>query len=74
MNSDLAPRIFKLTLLTLGINSSPFLAIGTVQNHGKESKKIYPEASEAVENDIYVDEILAGEENESNAFPLLKLP
>ena len=53
--------------LTFGINSSPFLAIGTAQSHVKESKENFPEASEAVENDMYVNDVLTGAENESNA-------
>ena len=56
--------------MTLGINSSPFLAIGTAQNHAKESKGNFPEASEAVENDMYVNDVLTGTENESNALTL----
>ena len=65
-------KIFKITRLTFGINSSPFLAIATAQHHAKESKETYPEASEAVENDMYVDDALTGAENESNAFALQK--
>ena len=72
MKSDLAPRIFKMTRLTFGINSSPFLAIGTAQHHAKESRETFPEASEAIENDMYVDDVLTGAENESNALILQK--
>ena len=70
MKSDVTPTIFKMTRLTFGVNSSPFLAIGTAQNHAKESKENFPEASEAVENDMYVDDVLTGAENESNAITL----
>ena len=72
MKSNIAPRIFKMTRLTFGINSSPFLAIGTAQHHAKESTETFPEASEAVVNDMYVDDVLTGAENESNALTLQK--
>ena len=72
MKADVTPTIFKTTRLTFGINSSPFLAIGTAQSHAKESKDDFPEASEAVENDMYVDDVLTGAENESNILTLQK--
>ena len=57
MKPDVTLTYFKMTRLTFGVNSSPFLAIGTAQNHVKESKENFPEASEAVENDMYVDDV-----------------
>ena len=72
MKADVTPTIFKMTCLTFGINSSPFLAIGTAQSHAKESKENFPDASEAVENDMYVDDVLTSAENESNAITLQK--
>ena len=53
--------------LTSGINSSPFLAISTAQSHVKEWKKNFLEGSEAVENDMYISDVLTGAENKSNA-------
>ena len=51
---------------------APFLAISTPQSHVKESKENFPGVSEAVENDMYVDDVLTGAENESNALALQK--
>ena len=48
MKPDVTPTVFKMTRLTFGVNSSPFLAIGTAQNYAKEFKENFPEASEAV--------------------------
>ena len=70
MKPDVTPTIFKMTRLTFGVNSSPFLAIGTAQNHAKEFKENFPEASEAVKNDMYVDDVFTSAENESNAITL----
>ena len=72
MRADVIPTIFKMTRLTFGINSSPFLAIAIAQSHAQESKENFPEASEAVENDMYVADVLTGAENESNALTLQK--
>ena len=72
MKADVTPTIFKMTHLTFGINSSPFLAISTAQSHAKKSKGNFPEASEAVKNDKYVDDVLASAENESNTLTLPK--
>ena len=72
MKADVTPTIFKMTRLTFGINSSPFLVISTAQSHAKESKVNFPEASEAVENDMYVDDVLTSAENESNPITLQK--
>ena len=71
MKAHVTPTIFKMTRLTFGINSSPFLAISTAKvKRIKESKENFPEASEAVENDIYVNDVLTRAENESNAITL----
>ena len=72
MKADVTLTIFKMTRLTFGINSSPFLAISTGQSLVKESKENFPEASKAVENDMYVDDVLTGAENESNVITLQK--
>ena len=71
MKADVTLTIFKVTHLTFGINSFPFLAIGTTQSHVKESKENFPEA-EAVENDMNVDDVLTSAENESNTITLQK--
>ena len=61
---------YKMTRLTFGVNSSPFLAIGTVQHHAKKSKEKFPEASETVLSDMYVDDCLTGAEDENKAVKL----
>ena len=70
MKTAESPTKYKMTGLTFGVNSSPFLAIGTVQHHAKKSKKKFPEASEAVLSDMYVDDCLTGAEDETKAIDL----
>ena len=70
MKTDESPTKYKMTRLTFGVNSSSFLAIGTVQHHAKKSKKKFPEASETILSDMYVDDCLTGAENENKAAKL----
>ena len=70
MKTDESPTKYKMTLLTFGVNPSPFLAIGTVQHHAKKPKEKFPEASETVLSDMYVDDCLTGAENENKAVKL----
>ena len=70
MKTDESPTKYEMTRLTFGVNSSPFLAIGTVQHHAKKSKEKFPEASETVLSDMYVDDCLTGAENENKAVKL----
>ena len=59
-----------MTHLTFGVNSSPFLAIGTVQHHAKKSKEKFSEASETVLSDMYVDDCLTGTKDETKSVKL----
>ena len=73
MKIDESPTKYKMTHLTFGVNSSPFLAIGTAQHHAKKSKEKFPEASETVLSDMYVDDCFTGAENENKAVKLQQL-
>ena len=70
MKKDESPAKYKMTRLTFGVNSSPFLAIGTVQHHAKKSKEKFPEALETVLSDMYVDDCFTGAEDENKAAKL----
>ena len=70
MKKDESLTKHKMTHLTFGVNSSPFLAIVTVQHHAKKSKEKFPETSETVLSDMHVDDCLTGAENENKAFKL----
>ena len=70
MKTDESPRTYKITHVTFGVNSSPLLAIGTVQHQAKKSEEKFPEASEKALSDMYVDSCLTGVEDESKAVKL----
>ena len=53
----------ELTTVTYGTTAAPFLAIKTLQQLSKDEEKNYPLASKITLTDIYVDDILSGEEN-----------
>lgn len=51
---------YQLTTVTFGVNSSPFLAVATIQHHAKNAKERYPQASELVLSDLYMDDLSSG--------------
>ena len=73
IKTDESPTKYKMTHLTFGVNSSPVLAIATVQHHARKSKQKFPEASETVLSDTYVDDCLSGAEDETKAVKLQQL-
>ena len=70
MKTDESSITYKIIRLTFGVNSSPFLAISTVQHHAKKSKEKFPETSEKVLSNMYVDDCLTGAEDENKAVKL----
>lgn len=53
-------RDYKLTTVTFGTASAPFLAIRTLQQLAKDEMKTHPEASKIALRDFYVDDVLSG--------------
>ncbi|XP_039312439.1 uncharacterized protein LOC105203331 [Solenopsis invicta] len=53
-------RTFRLTTVTYGLASSSFLAIRCLQETALQKQREYPEASAAILNDFYVDDLLTG--------------
>lgn len=51
---------YQLTTVTFGVNSSPFLAVATIQHHAKNAKERYPQASELILSDLYMDDLSSG--------------
>ena len=48
LDPDAIPRIYRMTRVTFGVISSPFLAICTIQEHAKRCKETFPEASNEI--------------------------
>ncbi|XP_033229546.1 uncharacterized protein LOC117181086 [Belonocnema kinseyi] len=51
---------FRLTTVTYGTASAPFLASRALRQIGEENKENYPSASQVVMRDFYVDDLLTG--------------
>ncbi|XP_031639984.1 uncharacterized protein LOC116351968 [Contarinia nasturtii] len=49
-----------LTTVIFGLNSSPFLAVATVQNHVKNESEHFPEACNIIKNDSYMNDVSSG--------------
>lgn len=57
------PKIYRMTRVTFGVVSSPFLAIGTIQEHVKRCKETFPVASNEILRNTYVDDFASGRDN-----------
>ncbi|XP_064648771.1 uncharacterized protein LOC135500981 [Lineus longissimus] len=56
------PEVYRLTTVTFGLTSSPFSSIQTILDHVKTKKESYPKAVAEIEDNIFVDDVLTGEE------------
>lgn len=52
--------IYKLTRVTFGVNSSPYLAIRTLHQLADDEGDAYPEAARVLRSHTYVDDIISG--------------
>ena len=57
------PKIYRMARVTFGVVSSPFLAIGTIQEHVKMCKETLPVASSEILRNPYVDDFASGGDN-----------
>ena len=64
------PKTFCMIRLTFGAVSSPFEAIATVQHHVEINKVTFPNASEVIKDDMYVDDCLTVAKDSESAFRL----
>ncbi|GBM11927.1 hypothetical protein AVEN_209626-1 [Araneus ventricosus] len=56
-------KVYKLCTVTYGTTSAPFLATRTVQQLAKDEGKDFPLASSVLLQDVYMDDVLTGEDN-----------
>ena len=54
------PNVYRMTVVTFGVGSSPFLAIKSVKNHAALNKSSYPQEAKVLDEDLYVDDLLSG--------------
>jgi len=56
--------------LTFGVNSSPFLAIATVNAHVRKYAETFPDATREILDNMYVDDCLRGADTDNSALKL----
>nr|CAH7734506.1 unnamed protein product [Callosobruchus chinensis] len=59
-NPSLGISHFRLNTVTYGLSASPYLAIRSLNQAAIEQREAYPEASDAIINDMYVDDLISG--------------
>ncbi len=64
------PKKYCMTRVTFGSTSSPFLSIATVQKHARDHKEEYPRAAEEILENMYVDDLLSGSEDDASALEM----
>ncbi|XP_059061322.1 uncharacterized protein LOC131854209 [Achroia grisella] len=60
-------QTYKLLTVTFGMASAPYLAIKTMRQLAKDENTQYPVASKIVNSDFYMDDVLTGFDNVSDA-------
>ena len=63
---------YRMTRVTFGVSSSPYLAVRTLQQAAKDHGQEYPEASDHIQSSFYVDDLLAGAETPEEAVKLFE--
>lgn len=61
---------FALTTVTYGTTSAPYLAVKTLQQLAKDEETKYPVAARTIKKDVYIDDILSGEDSIERAIQL----
>ena len=70
LDPDATPKIYRMTRVTFGVISSPFLAICTTQEHARRCKETFPEASDEILRNTYVDDFASGKDTVREAVRL----
>nr|CAH7735528.1 unnamed protein product [Callosobruchus chinensis] len=61
---------FRLNTVTYGLSASLYLAIRSLNQAAIEQREAYPEASDAIINDMYVDDLISGSSDIESASQL----
>ncbi|GBN61752.1 hypothetical protein AVEN_228269-1, partial [Araneus ventricosus] len=61
ISADASVKVYKLSTVTYGTVSAPFLATRTLKALADEERKDFPKAADVICSDIYMDDILSGE-------------
>ena len=60
-------EVLRFTRALFGLAPSPFLLGGVIQHHLENYRTVYPEIVAEIEKSLYVDDLISGGENETNA-------
>ncbi|XP_046400585.1 uncharacterized protein LOC124166915 [Ischnura elegans] len=60
-------KVFKLTTVTYGVTSAPFLAIRTLHQLAEDEGAQFPQAARVLKSQTFVDDIIAGADNVQEA-------
>ncbi|GFU36841.1 integrase catalytic domain-containing protein [Nephila pilipes] len=60
-SADASVKTYKLSTVTYGTVSAPFLATRTLKALADEERADFPDAADVISNDIYMDDVLSGE-------------
>ena len=70
LKTEEAPKVYRMLRLTFGVNSSPFLAITTVNAHVNKYVETFPDATREILHNMYVDDCLTGADTGNSALKL----
>ena len=70
MKTEEAPKVYRMLRLTFGVNSSPFLAIATVNAHVNKYADTFPDATRELLHNMYVDDCVTGADTDNSALKL----
>lgn len=59
--------VYELQTVTYGTSSAPYLAIKCLKKLAVDNRQLYPEASELIDRDMYVDDLITGFDTEHQA-------
>ncbi|XP_031350590.1 uncharacterized protein LOC116176246 [Photinus pyralis] len=62
-NTNEAIKCYKLNTVTYGTSSAPFLAMRSLRQVATEIKSSFPQISDIISNDFYMDDLLTGSDN-----------
>ncbi|GFR13897.1 reverse transcriptase domain-containing protein [Trichonephila clavata] len=65
-------QVYRFKLVMFGVNVSPFLLSATIKYHIEKYREQYPATTEMLDTCIYVDDVISGAENISQALKLSK--
>lgn len=59
---------YRFTRVLFGLNSSPFLLAATIKHHLRLYENVYPETYDFLNDNVYVDDIIGGNQDAEHAF------